>query len=285
MIINKVVEQTVGEILGGLPSRLEKTSDTSDLDAQNLLAYLLDKPRSWILAHPELPLTRNGAAMLEHLVSRLEEGEPLPYVIGHWEFFGLEFDVTPDVLIPRPETELLVGTALAWLRTQPDYRCAADVGTGSGCIGISLAANVPDLQVAAMDVSPAAVEVARLNATTHGVDKRMEFTCGDLLSGVSAFNLIVANLPYIPTSTLHKLLVYDHEPTVALDGGMDGMELIRRLLMQAPDRLLPGGMLLMEIEASEGLAALSFAYDVFTKARIHLHKDLSGHDRLLEVQV
>ena len=284
-MISRIGEQTVGETLDGLISRLENTSDTPGLDAQLLVAHLLNKPRSWVLAHPELPLTRNQNATLENLASRLEEGEPLPYVLGHWEFFGLEFDVTPDVLIPRPETELLVGTALAWLHRWPDCRCIADVGTGSGCIGIALAANVPDLHVTAIDISPTALDVARRNASKQRVDNRMEFSCGDLLSGDTNFNLIVANLPYIPTESLQNLSIYGHEPTVALDGGTDGMIFIRRLLLEAPDRLLPGGMLLMEIEASEGLAALSFAFDVFSKARIHLHKDLSYRDRLLEVQI
>lgn len=282
---SKLTVQTVGYTLNRLAIRLEKTSETPDLDSQNLLAHLLGKPRSWILAHLEQPLTRNRAAALEKLASRMEVGEPLPYVLGHWEFFGLDFEVTPDVLIPRPETELLVETALSWLRQRPECRHAADVGTGSGCIGIALAVNVPDIHVSALDISPAAVEVARRNASKYRVAGRMEFTCGDLLSDDSTFDLIVSNLPYIPTGRLHELPVYGREPTVALDGGRDGMVMIRRLLMEAPDRLLPGGLLLMEIEASEGLAALSFACDVFTEAQIHLHKDLSGRDRLLEIQI
>lgn len=281
---NMVVGQTVGEILNILASRLEKTSETAGLDSQNLLAHLLDRPRSWVLSHPELPLTRNRIAALAKLTSRLEAGEPLPYVLGHWDFFGLEFEVTPSVLIPRPETELLIELALAWLRKRPEGRHVADVGTGSGCIGIALAVNVPDLHVDAMDLSPAAVEVAKRNAANHEVSGRMEITCGDLFLEYSNFDLVVANLPYIPTGTLHELSIYGREPIVALDGGVDGMVLIRRLLMEAPARLLPAGMLLMEIEASEGLAVLSFAQDIFAQAQIHLHKDLSGHDRLLEIQ-
>ena len=116
MVANKGRGQTIGEALDGLHSRLEKTSDTPGLDAQMLLAHLLDRPRSWVLAHPEAPLTENRYAALEALVARLEGGEPLPYTLGVWEFFGLEFKVTPDVLIPRPETEMLVERAIAWLR-------------------------------------------------------------------------------------------------------------------------------------------------------------------------
>jgi release factor glutamine methyltransferase len=278
------VGQSVGEILNRLASRMEKTSETALLDSQNLLAHLLDRPRSWVLSHPELPLTRSRIAVLEELTSRLEAGEPLPYVLGRWEFFGLEFEVTPGVLIPRPETEMLVELSLAWLCERPECRHVADVGTGSGCIGIALAVNVPDLHVEAMDISPVAVEVARRNAAYHEVGGRMVITCGDLFLEYSNFNLVVANLPYIPTGDLKKLPIYGREPNIALDGGADGMVLIRRLLLETPAHLLPGGLLLIEIEASEGLAALSFARGIFPEAQIRLHKDLAGHDRLLEIQ-
>jgi release factor glutamine methyltransferase len=277
--------KTVGTVLDDLIFRLEKHSDTPGLDAQGLLARVMDRPRAWVIAHPEASLTRNRAAALETLVARLESRDPLPYVLGRWEFFGLEFEVTPDVLIPRPETELLVERAIVWLQAHPDHRHAADVGTGSGCIGIALAANIPDLNVMASDISSAAVKMARRNAVKNGVGQRMEFLCCDLFSPEAEFDLIVANLPYIPTKTLHRLPIYGREPTVALDGGADGLELIRRLLTAAPDRLIPGGLLLMEIEASEGSAALSLACDVFAEAEIHLHKDLAGRDRILEVQV
>ena len=125
-------------------------------------------------------MTREHAARAGNPGTRLESGEPLPYVLGQWEFFGLEFEVTPDVLIPRPETELLVERAIAWLQAHPDRRHAADVGTGSGCIGIALAANIPDLQVMGSDISPEAVEMARRNAVKNGVEPRMEFLCCDL---------------------------------------------------------------------------------------------------------
>ena len=119
----------------------------------------------------------------------------------------------------------------------------------------------------------------------NGVGQRMEILCCDLFPQDAEFNLIVANLPYIPTNTLQELFIHGREPTVALNGGPDGLDLIRRLLSAAPDRLVPGGLLLMEIEASEGPSALSLAYDAFAEAEIHLHKDLAGRDRILEVQV
>jgi len=282
---NKVGEGTVGSALQDLTCRLEKHSDSPGLDAQEVLARLLERSRAWVMAHPEALLTPKRLAALETLAAGLERGEPLPYVLGRWEFFGLEFDVTPDVLIPRPETELLVERAIGWLKVHPERRHAADVGTGSGCIGIALAANIPDLQVMGSDISPEAVKMAQHNAAKHGVGSRTEFLLCDLFPPETEYDLIVANLPYIPTRTLHKLSIYGREPTMALDGGSDGLQLIRGLLTAAPDRLLPGGLLLLEIEASEGPAALSLACDGFVKAEIHLHKDLAGRDRILEIQI
>ncbi len=278
--------ETVGSRLDDLTSRLAKTSDTPGLDAQVLMASVLRTPRSLVLAHPEARLTPRRLAALDGMAARLEAGEPLPYILGRWEFFNLEFDVTPDVLIPRPETEMLVEKALAWLRLRPDFRRVADVGTGSGCIAIALAANLPDLQVLATDISCAALAVARRNVKKHRLVKRVECFCSDLLPADGrGFDLIVANLPYIPTRTLHGLTVFGREPTLALDGGKDGLDLIRRLLTQVPERLVPGGMLLMEIEATQGSDALSLAFDAFSEAEIHLHKDISGNDRLLEVLI
>jgi release factor glutamine methyltransferase len=178
-----------------------------------------------------------------------------------------------------------VERAIGWLHVHPDRRHAADVGTGSGCIGIALAANIPDLQVMGSDISMAAVKMAQRNAVKNGVAARMDFLMCDLFPLDTEYDLIIANLPYIPTKTLHQLPIYRREPTLALDGGADGLRLIRALLTAAPERLVRGGLLLMEIEATEGPSALSLAYDAFDKAEIHLHKDLAGRDRILEVQI
>lgn len=287
---------TVGELLEAVAAHLRKRSDTAELDAQVLLAKIMERPRSWVLAHPEAVLAAEQEAALRSAVRRLERGEPLPYVLGEWEFFGLSFLVTPDVLIPRPETELLVEHTLTWLRAHPSRRRLLDVGTGSGCIAIALAVNVPDLRVLATDISSAALEVARRNAARLGVADRIEFAECDLLPGCEGgplssvggsepFDLLAANLPYIPTRLLRKLPIYRREPTVALDGGRDGLDLVRRLLAAAPAWLAPGGLILLEIEASQGPAAMALAFDLFADAVIHLHRDLSGHDRLLEIRI
>jgi release factor glutamine methyltransferase len=271
--------------------RLAPLSDTSFLDASVLLAHILERPRSWVLAHPEAILTEGQQKQLNESLARLENGEPFPYVLGHWEFFGLDFEVTPDVLIPRPETELLVEKAIAWLQASPMRRKVADVGTGSGAIAISIAVNVPDVQILATDISPVALQVAQRNARKFDVQDRVAFLQCDLLPAQPEMfttgqhlDLLCANLPYIPTDTLHILPVYGREPTVALDGGDDGLDLYRRLMKLAPGWLAPNALVLFEIEATRGVAALRLANDMFPGTEIHLHKDLTGLDRLLEIR-
>lgn len=279
-------------LLSDIADRLTPLSDTSFLDASVLLAHILEKPRSWVLAHSEATLTEQQQIKLNAALSRLELGEPFPYILGHWEFFGLDFEVTPDVLIPRPETELLVEKAIAWLQKSPVRRTVADVGTGSGIIAVSIAVNVPDARVLATDISHEALEVARRNARKFDVDHRVQFVQCDLLPALPEIftteqhlDLICANLPYIPTETLHSLPVYGREPTLALDGGEDGLDLFRRLMNIAPDWLAPNALILLEIEATRGVQALSLAYDMFSEAEIHLHQDLTGLDRLLEIAI
>ncbi len=276
---------TLGEVLQNLSRRLTPHSETAGLDAQVLLARSLGKNRAWVLAHPEIQLTPEQEQDIESKASRLENGEPLPFVLGSWEFFSREFLVSPAVLIPRPETELLVETALTWLRINPTRRFGCDVGTGSGCIAVSLAAEVPDLRMLAIDISSAALDLARSNAMRSSVSGQIQFLQNDLLDGIAArFDLICANLPYIPTTTLQDLPIYRREPSLALDGGPEGLDLILRLLEQAPGRLLPGGLLLAEIEARQGPAGLILARQAFSSGAVHVLKDLAGQDRLLVVE-
>ena len=162
-------------------------------------------------------------------LARLESGQPLPYVLGAWEFYGLTFELTPDVLIPRPETELLVEQALEWLADRPAPLLAADVGTGSGCIAISLAVHAPQLRLLASDLSWPALQVARSNLARHRVEGQISLLQCDLLPPLSLpFDLLVANLPYIPSPVLPGLKLSLSEPPLALDGGLDGLDFIRR---------------------------------------------------------
>ncbi len=283
---------TVQAALQQITSRLTRTSETASLDAQVLLAHVLGCSRSWLLAHPETRLTDEQKARLTEKAAQLAGGKPLPYVLGHWEFFGLSFIVTPAVLIPRPETELLVETAIAWLNERiseafpafPPQR-VLDAGTGSGCIAITLAKHFPDLAIHAIDISMPALRVAQKNAHLHGVGERLLLTCADLLPPVRAqFDLICANLPYVAQESLPNLPVSRSEPAQALDGGPGGLQVIQRFLQACQGFLHPDGLLLMEIEASQGSQAAGLARLAFPDASISIQRDLSGCDRLLLVR-
>ena len=278
-------------------------SETPVLDAQVLLAHILGKNRAWVLAHPEARPTPEQESALEIAIRQLQAGTPLPYVLGTWEFFGLDFDVTPDVLIPRPETELLIETVLAWLRIHPEHVYHfLDVGTGSGCIPVTLAVHVPRARIVATDISPAALAIAFGNAVKHGVEERIDFVQADLLTQtvdggrwtvnddltvyglLSTVNVLTANLPYIPTETLQELDVYTHEPTLALDGGPDGLDAIRQLLSQIAGKMDQGSLVLLEIETRQGAAVHELARAAFPTADIRVKKDLAGHDRLVMIE-
>jgi release factor glutamine methyltransferase len=190
------------------------------------------------------------------------------------------------VLIPRPETELLVETALRWLRLHPAADSAVDVGTGSGCIAVSLAVNTSTLHIVATDISAEALAVAQRNAQIHHVEDRITFQEADLISAeLRRFDLICANLPYLPTSRLAKVNSLPYEPALALDGGPDGLALIKRCLAYAPAHICTPGMLLFEIEASTGNAAIALARKAFPQAKVTLIPDLAGKERLLIIEL
>ncbi|HLO31302.1 MAG TPA: peptide chain release factor N(5)-glutamine methyltransferase [Anaerolineales bacterium] len=277
-------------LLSDITNRLIPISDTPALDASVLIAHVIKKPRTWVMAHPELTLTSEQQKQLHDSLVRLECGESFPYVLGHWEFFGLEFDLTPDVLIPRPETELMVEKAIAWLQEFPDRRMVADIGTGSGAIAVSIAVNVPDTKILATDISTKALKVAKQNAENLGVNKSIQFIACDLLPAKSPMinhqakiDLLCANLPYIPTETLFSLAIFGREPSLALDGGLDGLNLYRKLFSIIPDWLATNGKVFLEIESTQGSKILAMAKNTFDMAELHLHKDLAGQDRLLEI--
>ena len=291
-------------ILEETTAHLTKISDSPALDAQVLLAHITGKSRATILAHPELTLSPAQKKELNLAIEKLQDNIPLPYVIGHWEFFGLDFYVSDAVLTPRPETEELVERALSWLHANNGGHIL-DVGTGTGCIPISIARNAPDLNLVAVDLSSAALNIARQNAQKHGKihhrdtentkffkktyqigTSTIQFLQSDLLANLplTTFNLITANLPYIPTATLETLDVYTREPTLALDGGVDGLDLIKRLLKDAPRYLAPKGLILLEIDSSHGQNALKLANNFFPKAENELIQDLSGRDRFITIK-
>ncbi|HSB67203.1 MAG TPA: peptide chain release factor N(5)-glutamine methyltransferase [Anaerolineales bacterium] len=279
------MEITLQEILIQLTQRLGPLSETAVLDAQVLVAHHLGKSRTWVMSHPEALIYETQYKEILESTHRLEKGELLPYVLGHWEFYGLDFDLTQDVLIPRPETELLVERAIRWLSIHPNQHRVVDVGTGSGCIGIAIAKNVPDVQVVMADISLAALLIARRNADKHGILDRSVFMQADLLAGLPGpFDLICANLPYIPSQELNQLRVAQSEPRLSLDGGSKGIETISRLIEETKGRLIAGGLLLLEIEASQGIALNELAFSEFPQSNVHLLQDLAGKDRCLEIE-
>ena len=254
----------------------------SPTTAQALIAHVVGRGRAWLLAHPEAPLSGAQAAQFAALLGRAAAGEPLAYLIGEREFCGLSFEVTPDALIPRPESEALVEAGLAWARERgkPDP-AIVDVGTGSGAIAITLAARLPQARIAAVELSAPALAVARRNAQRHAVADRVGLVRSDLLTAlVGLFDLILANLPYVSTGELAGLEVGRWEPHLALDGGVDGLDLVRRLLRQAPARLAPGGRLALEIGAEQGDRVLALCREAFPQAKVRLERDLAGLDRI-----
>ena len=261
-------------------------SEYPSLEVQVLLAHVLSTTREWVIAHPEFPLESDKIKELQALLLRLKNGEPLAYLIGKRSFYGLDFIVSPDVLIPRPETELLVEEAIRWLETNPNCRQAYDVGTGSGAIAITLADQFPDLHITAIDISDQALDIARQNSLTHHVELQISWLKNDLLTGIEKkANLIVANLPYIPSQKLEALDVLRYEPRLALDGGPDGLDLIYRLLEQADKLLIPGGLILLEIESTQGEKTPELAKKVFPAGKIALLFDFAKLPRLVKIQL
>ncbi|MBI3764096.1 MAG: peptide chain release factor N(5)-glutamine methyltransferase [Chloroflexi bacterium] len=293
----KEIETTVGNALATAARRIP--GETPRLEAEILLAHILGQSRAWILAHPEVLLKPGKVAEFDSTLSRLADGEPLAYITGYREFFGLDFLVTRDVLVPRPETELLVEYALAAIgerRVAGDgppftlhasrFTTIADIGAGSGCIAVSLAVNLPEASIIATDISSAALAVARANAARHGVAERIDFKQGDLLDPIAGpVDLLCANLPYIDSDELSALTVARNEPRLALDGGIGGTELVERFLAAAPGSLNPGGMLLLEIGATQAEAVSATARAAFPGATVEIHKDLASLPRLVSIHL
>jgi len=249
---------TIHQLLTEVIPKLEAAGiESPRLNAEVLLAHVLGKERRWMWAHPEFALMEDNEERFRLLLARRLGREPLAYLLGEWEFYGRPFFITPDVLVPRPETELLVEAVLDWTR---EHRAAvlADIGAGSGAIAVSLALELPRARIVAVDLSPAALAVTRRNAARHGVRERLVLLEGDLLEPVRQAELapldaIVANLPYIAEEEYITLMpeVREHEPSLALRAGEGGLALIRRLIAEAPPLLAPGGLLALEVGAGQ----------------------------------
>ena len=293
--------QTVGQLLREAAARLaESGSDTPRLDAEVLLGHVLRVDRATLLAGPEAGVGADAEREFGELVGRRASGEPVSYIRGLKEFYGLVFTVDRRALIPRPETETLVDLALARIATMltsasrpPDDPLKIwDVGAGSGTICVALAVEsrrrgyAGDVRFFATDVSPDALSLAMENSVVHGVADAIEFATADLIEGAKfgPVDMLLANLPYIASSEVPTLPVAaSFEPMGALDGGMDGLELIRRLIDQLPQALAPGGVALLEIGADQTDALASHVEQAGGGWTSHIHPDLAGRPRVAEI--
>ena len=267
---------------------LPQVSDEPELEAELLLRHCLGVDRASLYRLLTAELSEEEQQRFRDLVRRRLIHEPTAYIIGHKEFFGLDFEVTPVAIIPRPETEVLVELAIeaAHKKLLADALPIADVGTGSGAIAVALASALPEGKITATDTSPEALELAQRNAARHRVDKRIRFLQSDLLDTVPGrVDVLVANLPYVTTADWKALPpeIKDHEPREGLDGGPDGLRVIERLLEQAPARLSPSGVLLAEIGDMQGRAAKAAARAAFPEAAVKVMPDPSGRERVLAV--
>ncbi len=294
---------SVAELLAWGIGRLRTSgSEAARLEAELLLARALGVERAVLLAHPEIPVGADAQRSFAADLERRAAGEPLAYIRGFREFYGLAFATDPRGLIPRPETELLVEAAETEIMRRltgaprpvgtPPLR-VADVGTGSGAIAVSLAVLLrrrgigPQVEILASDDSPVALELARENAVGHGVADRIEFVALDLLPTRVGrpFEVIVANLPYVPSGEVDRLPVtVSFEPRRALDGGPDGLAIIARLLDRLPDALAAGGLALLEIGADQGEAICRLAGARLPGWPCRVATDLAGHPRLARLE-
>lgn len=286
-------DETVGELVARANQQLAAAGIPSPADeARLLMAEVLGVTRAWVIAHPESQLPPDRRLLYLDYVTRRAAHEPEAYLVGRREFYGLEFEVNPSVLIPRPETELLVDHALAaasrLMAAKGRDLLAVDLGTGSGAVAVVLAMRLPGLRVISVDRSSAALQVAAANAALHRVADRVAFRQGDLLKDVNQpVDLLVANLPYIPSPEIDRLMpdVRDFEPHEALDGGPDGTLLIRRALQEAVDRVERPAALLFEIGDGQGKALSKAAHGLYPDAAIQVHKDYARRERILSVEV
>ncbi len=280
--------ETARQMLRWAQRKLADVPQSEPLDAYVLLGALLGVDRAALLAHPERLLSAEQVMRYRQWVAQRAQGVPVAYLTGRRAFYDLPYDllVTPDVLIPRPETEHLVEAALAWGRDRRGLR-AVDVGTGSGAIAVALGWHWPDAEIWAVDSSAAALEVARRNIARHALSARVHTLQGDLLAPLQERGIVVdivaANLPYIPSAELAALEVARHEPHQALDGGADGLALIRRLLNQAPAVLRAAGVIFLEIGAGQSEAVCALAQATFPRAGVDVLADLAGHARVVRV--
>jgi release factor glutamine methyltransferase len=292
-----------GALRTGISQLREKQVASYTLAAELLLLHVLGRDRAWLYAHPEESINAERLDRFLSLIARRANGEPTQHLTGKQEFWSLEFDVTPDVLIPRPETEHVIEVALDRLalrelragrpqKTNGEGFLIADIGTGSGCLAIALAKELPAATIYATDISPAALVVAHRNAVRHGAEKRIRFLESDLSlppavdgANQSAFDLVVSNPPYIPKRDANTLTreVRDHEPAIALYGGEEGYELYAGLIALARRYLKSGGIFVSEL-GHDSLPAVQPLLDTREWTAVGVSNDLAGIARVIAAE-
>ena len=276
------------EILNSAGETLMRTgSPDAQLEAEVLIRHVLRIDRATFFRDLEQPVTDRDRKRLDDLVIRRLNREPLNYITGLREFYGLDFEVSDSVLIPRQETELLVDTVISLARSRPKCEMKiCDIGTGSGAIAVSVAVNLPSAEVMAIDISQRALDIADANRRMHGVYNRVSLRRGNLLEPVDwKPEIIVSNPPYIRRSDLSLLQPeIQYEPSVALDGGPDGLEVIRGLLRQSSDKVSSTGAILFEIDSSQKESARMLSREYFPNSEISILDDLSGNSRAILIE-
>ena len=253
------------------------------LESEVLLSHVLKINRAQLLSEPEVELPKRHEETFKTFIKRRIKGEPHAYITAHREFYGLDFEVDKRVLIPRPETELLVEQAIEKAKNYPNP-VIVDIGTGSGVIAVSLAKNLPHAQIYAVDISKAALKVTERNCRKHQVEERVTLVRGDLLeSSPEQVDIIVANLPYVLTGEVPKVNTDGFEPDLALDGGADGLDAIRRLCRQAKNILQSGGCLMLEIGQGQDQVVCDLLYTVYPSAQVKCFPDFSGIMRIVSL--
>jgi len=281
----------VGPAVNAATQRLEEAGiTTARLDAQVILAHVLGVGRSWLFAHYEHELAPAHAECYMELIVRRIEREPVAYLVRHKEFYGIDLYVDPRVLIPRPETEMLVDQVLTEAAVRaPQPLTIADVGTGSGAIALAVASNVPNAQVYAIDLSLNALAVAQHNMERHSLHDRVHLLHGDLLTVLPVHvDVVVANLPYVNTSDFATLDadVRNYEPSSALVAGPQGIDVIERLIPQLPSSMNPGGVAILEIAYDQGELVMALVEKLLPQTtQLELHRDYHGRDRMVSFQL
>lgn len=264
---------------------LSEISETAEIEVNAILCKVLNKDLAWCLANSNFVLDQSSVIELNEKFKSLLAGLPLPYVLGTKEFFGNQFIVDENVLIPRPETELLVETAIEWINQHLETIKVVDVGCGSGVIIISLLKHFFKINGYGIDISRRALNISKRNKYFHDI-KNLEFVQMDCLSGISSkFDMIVANLPYIPEEDLRDLKVSKYEPDLSLNGGRDGLMVINKLIEQIPSHLNSPGLALLEIQFDQSTRVIQKTKNYLPNATVSIIKDYSYHDRIIRIEV